>query len=199
VLQNGTPVANAVVEFVDDVAPRQSTTIPGGHYWFTTLAPGTTFSLTFRQSDNTRLTPASDITSLAQIKGTLPSLVNIIDLPDFEISINLNEMLFTLQTPADGATYSPSAISSINPIQFIWTVYSLGGPYHIELGPQGSDQPIWTSGQITSTNLFMWDGTLNDGTHITGGTYWWRVAVTKSLGNYFVVIFTHTYDLLFNP
>ncbi len=198
VLQNGTPVANVVVGFEDDVAPRQSTTNPTGHYWFTTLAPGTTFSLTFHQRDNTQLNPASGITSLARIRGTLPIQANIIDLPDFEISINLNGMIFELQTPMDGAAYSASVISSSNPIQFIWTLYSLGGSYHIEIGSQGSDQPLWTSSQIASTN-YMWDGTLSDGTHITQGTYWWRVAVTKSLGNYVVVIFTQPWDLVFNP
>lgn len=198
VLQNGTPVANVVVGFEDDVAPRQSTTNPTGHYWFTTLAPGTTFSLTFLQSDNPQLNPASNITSLARIRGTLPVGVDIIDLPDFEIGINLIGMLFELQTPVDGAAYSASAISSTYKLQFIWTLYSLGGSYHIEIGSQGSDQPLWTSSQIASTN-YPWDGTLSDGTHIIQGTYWWRVAVTKSLGNYVVVIFTQPRDLVFNP
>ena len=198
VLQNGTPVANVVVQFEDDVAPRKSTTNPTGHYWFTTLAPGTTFSLTFLQSDNPQLNPAPNITSLAMIRGTLPTGVNIIDLPDFEIGINLNGMVFELQTPVDGAAYSASGTGSTVPLPFIWTLYGLGGSYHIELGPHGSDQRIWTSAQIASTN-YSWSGTLNDGTHITEGAYWWRVAVTRSLGNYVVVIFTQPWDLLFNP
>jgi len=198
VIKNGTPVANAVVEFQDDVAPRQSTTNSGGHYWFSTLAPGTTFSLTFNQGDNPQLTPASEIASLAWIEGTLPTGINTIDLPDFEISTYLNGMIFQLQTPVDGATYSAAAISSSNPIQFIWSLYNLGVSYHVELGPNASDQPIWTSSEAASNNL-MWNGTLDDGTHISQGAYWWRVAATKSLGNYTLVVYTQQWDILFNP
>jgi hypothetical protein len=45
----------------------------------------------------------------------------------------------------------------------------------------------------------MWNGTLDDGTHISQGAYWWRVAVTKSLGNYVLDIFSQQFDILFNP
>lgn len=186
------------MEFEDDVASRQSSTNPGGHYWFTTLAPGTAFSLTFNQNDNPQLTPAFDIASLAWIEGTLPTGVNTIDLPDFEISLNLNGATFDPQSPVDGAAYSASAISNSNPIQFTWSLYSLGGSYHVELGLHGSDQPIWSTGQIAEA-YYMWNGTLDDGTHISEGAYWWRVAVTKNLGNYVVVIFTQPWDILFNP
>lgn len=198
VIQNGTPIANVLVEFEDDVAPRSGTTNPGGHYSFMTLAPGTAFSLTFKQGDNPQLTPVSEIASLAWIEGTLPTGINIIDLPDIEVSINLNGMIFELQTPADGASFSAAVISQSNPIQFNWSLYNQGGSYHVELGPNGSDEPIWTSRQLATTNV-MWNGTLDDGTHISQGAYWWRVAVTKSLGNYVFVIFTQQFDILFTP
>jgi hypothetical protein len=198
VIQNGTPVANVVVEFQDDVAPRQSTTDSSGHYRFTTLAPGTTFSLTFNQGDNPQLTPVLEITSFAWIEGTLPTGINIITLPDFEVSINLNGMIFELQTPVDGATFSAAVISSSNPLQFIWSLSNLGESYRVELGPNGSDESVWISGQQASTNI-MWDGTLDDGTHISQGAYWWRVAVTKFPGNYVENIYTQKFDILFNP
>lgn len=198
VIQNGTPVANVVVEFADDVGPRQATTNPGGHYWFITLAPGTDFTLKFHQSDNPNLTPTSEVASLAWIEGTLPTGVNIIDLPDFDVSIDLNGMIFELQNPADTDSYSASSISTSNPIQFIWSLYNQGGSYHIELGPNGSDEPIWTSSQLASTN-YMWNGTLDDGSHISQGRYWWRVAATKSLSNYVLVIFTQQFHISFTP
>jgi hypothetical protein len=197
-VQNGTPVANVVVEFADDVATRKATTIFGGHYWFITLAPGTNFTLTFNQSDNLRLTPTPEVASLAWIAGTLPTGVNIIDLPDFEVSINLNGILFEPQTPADGTSYSASAISLSNPIQYNWSLYSQGGTYMVQLGPNGSDVPIWSSSQL-ALPTFMWNGTLDDGTHITQGTYWWRVSVTKSLGNYILVVFTQQFTIKFTP
>ena len=198
VVQNGTPVANVVVKFADDLAARQATTNPGGHYWFITLVPGASFTLTFNQSDNPRLSPTPEISSLAWIEGTLPSGVDIIDLPDFEVSTNLNGMIFELLTPPDGSSYSASAISASNPIQFNWSLYSLGGVYMVEVGPNGSDVPIWSSSQLAATS-YMWNGTLDDGTHITQGTYWWRVSVTKSLGNYILIVFTQQFHIQFNP
>lgn len=51
---------------------------------------------------------------------------------------------------------------------------------------------------LPSTNM-MWNGTLDDGTHISQGAYWWRVAATKSLGNYVQVIFTQQSDIQFTP
>jgi hypothetical protein len=200
VVQNGTPVANVVVEFADDIAPRQATTNPSGHYWFITLAPGANFTLTFNQSDNPRLTPTPEIASLAWIEGTLPTGVNIIDLPDFEVSINLSGMFFELFAPVNGSTFSASVISASNPIPFTWSLYSQGGTYMVQVGPDGSDVPIWSSNQLAATNYnYMWNGTLDDGTHITQGTYWWRVAATKSLGNYVLVIFTQQFHIQFNP
>ncbi len=198
VLQYGTPMANLVVEFKDDVASRKSTTNNSGHYWFTSLAPGTAFTLSFRKSDNNRLSPASEVAFLEIIEGNLRTGINPIDLPDLEVSLNLNNMMFELQSPADGATYSAAVISASNPIQFSWSLYNLGGVFRIELGPTGSDQPIWTSTQIASTN-YMWDGTLNDGTHITHGTYWWRVSATRSLVTYLEEVYAQPLNISFNP
>jgi hypothetical protein len=198
IVQNATPVANVLVTFADDTAPRQSRTDSGGHYSFTTLAPGTSFILTFNQTDNPNLTPPAEIASRIYIEGTLPQGVNPIDIPDMEISINLLGIIFEPQMPVDGAAYSASSINSSYPLQFIWTLYSLGGSYHVELGPNGSDEPIWTSPLLAASN-YSWDGTLDDGSHITQGSYWWRVSVTKSLGNYVEVIYTQPFDILFNP
>jgi hypothetical protein len=191
-------MANVVVKFADDVAQRQATTNPSGHYWFITLAPGTNFTLTFNQSDNLRLTPTPQVASLAWVEGILPTGVDIINLPDFEVSIFLNGMIFELQIPSDGSSYSASAISASNPILFNWSLYSQGGTYKVQLGPNGSDVPIWSSNQLAS-NTYMWDGTLDDGTHITQGSYWWRVSVTKSLGNYILVVFTQQFHIQFSP
>jgi hypothetical protein len=45
----------------------------------------------------------------------------------------------------------------------------------------------------------MWNGTLDDGSHISQGAYWWRVGVNKSLGNYKLKVYTPKWDLVFNP
>jgi hypothetical protein len=198
VLQNDTPVANVVVVFEDDTSARKAYTDASGHYWFTTHAPGTFFTLSFNQPDNPQLTPTDEIASLAWIEGNLPTGVDIINLPDFEISLNLNGSIFELQTPANDARFSAAAISSSNKIQFDWSSYNLGGSYHIELVSNDTDELVWSSNQLVPTT-FMWDGTLSDGTHITEGAYSWRVAVTKSSGIYVVIIFSQQRDLIFDP
>jgi hypothetical protein len=198
ILKNGTPVANVVVKFKDDVSPRQSTTDHGGHYWFTTLAPGSNFNLTFDQTDNPQLTPVADFASLGWIEGNLPRGSQIMELPDFELGLNLSGMIFQLQTPPDGSIYLATAISQNNPIQYYWSDYYQGEAYFVQLGPAGSDLPIWTSGDTTDTFL-MWNGTVDNGTHITPGSYWTRVAVRKSLGNYTVTIFSQEHHLVFSP
>lgn len=198
VVQNGTPVANVLVEFADDVSPRQTTTNSSGLYWFTTLAPEADFTLTFNQSDNLRLTPTAQVASLAWIEGALPTGVDIINLPDFEVSTNLNGMFFELLTPTNGFSFSASAISASNPIPFAWSFYYTGETYMVQLGQTGSNDSIWSSDQLSSTS-YMWNGTLDDGTHITQGSYWWEVSVTKPLANYILVVFTQQFQIQFNP
>ena len=198
IVQNGTPIANVVVEFTDDDPPRKRTTNSDGHYSFITLAPGTTFNLAFNQADNPHLTPVPEIASFAWIEGTLPTGDTSIELPDLEVSINIDGMIFRLVTPVDGASFSAAVISPSNPIQFTWTLYNQGNTYFIELGPNGNDEPVWISGDTTTTSL-MWNGILNDGSHISEGAYWWHVGVNKTLGNYELIAFTHEWDLIFNP
>jgi hypothetical protein len=198
VLQNSTPVANVKVSFSDDNPPRQGVTDQGGHYWFITLAPGTNFILQFSRVDNPQLTPAQQIAPLAWIEGNLPTGDEIITITDLEVSLNLEGVLFESQTPVDGTTYSATYINSNNPLQFNWTLYSQGEYYFIELGASGSDEPIWISDDTDLTSL-MWDGTLDNGNHVSEGTYWWRVGVRKSLEYLKLIVFTADKDLLFNP
>jgi hypothetical protein len=189
---------DVVVEFEDDVAPRQATTNSSGHYWFTTQAPGTHFTLTFLQSDNPDLTPTDEIASIAWIDGNLPTTMNPIELPNLELSLNLSGMLFQPQFPADGATFSASIISPSNPIQFVWTQYYQGESYFVQLGKAGEEDTIWNSEDTTSNNL-MWDGILDDGNQVASGAYWWRVTATKMSGAYSLNIVTQIQDILFNP
>jgi hypothetical protein len=198
VIQNGTPVENVVVEFADDAPPRKGTSSSGGHYSFITLAPGTTFTLAFKQVDNPQLTQVPEIAPLAWIEGTLPTGIDIIDLPDLEVSLNIEEMNFELLTPVDGTTFSAAIISATNPIQFVWTLYNEGDSYYVELGANGSEEPLWISNETALTN-WWWNGTLDDGSHISVGAYWWHVAVKKTLGNYDLIVFTQKSDLVFSP
>jgi hypothetical protein len=198
VVQKGSPIANVIVEFTDDDPARKAKTDSGGYFSFITLAPGTAFNLAFKQADNPQLTPVPEIASLARIEGTLPHGDNTIDLPDLEVSINIEGIIFSLVIPVDGATFSAKVISLSNPIQFSWTIYNQGDSYYSELGPHGDNEPVWISGNTTLTSL-MWNGILSDGSHISQGSYWWRAGVNKTLGNYELTAFTHEWDLIFNP
>jgi len=198
VIQNGTPVANAVVEFTDDTPARKRTTSSGGHYSFITLAPGTSFTLLFNQVDNPQITPVSEIASLAWIEGTLPTGIDTISLPDLEVSLNVGGINFEPQTPEDGATFPAAVISPANPLRFSWTLYNQGELYYVELGVNGSEDSIWTSPETVKDDWF-WNGLLDDGSHISEGNYWWRVGENKSLGDYKLIVYTQKWDLLFNP
>lgn len=198
VVHNSTQVANVVVSFSDDDPERQVKTNSGGHYNFTTLAPGTNFFLQFNRAQNPQVTPVAEVASLAWIEGTLPTGVDVISLPDLEVSLNLGGMIFELETPTDGSAYSAASIGPNNPIQFNWTLFNQGESYFVELGAAGSDEPLWVSDDITVTNL-MWNGTLDSGSHISAGSYWWRVGTSKPLASYYFYAYTPNNDILFNP
>jgi len=199
VVRNGIAVAGVVVAFKDDEASRLDTTDANGNYGFVTLAPGTSFTLAFYQVNNPQLTPASEIALTALIEGDLPIGANPIQLPDLEVSINLNGVMFELQGPADGTSYSAAAISLSNPIQFDWSLYYQAENYFVELGASGSDDVSWNSAEVVPTNL-MWDGTLGDGSHVTSGTYWWHAAAGKSLpGDYWFISYSQDLSIVFTP
>jgi hypothetical protein len=198
ILQNSTPVPNVVVSFTDDNPSRLSTTNSGGHYFFTTLAPGTSFTLQYTRADNPQIIPAAQVASLAWIVGTLPTGVNEIDLPDLDLSLNINGNLFELDTPVDGAAFSAAAIGPNNPLEFVWTSYEQGEYYFVELGLAGDDTPLWTSDTTAATDI-MWNGTLESDDHVSEGAYWWHVGVKKTVGAFDMFIFTPNNDLIFNP
>jgi hypothetical protein len=187
-----------VLAFADELAPRLDTSGAGGHYWFITHSPGTNFTLTFYQVNNPQFPSTSQVASLAWIEGNLPTGTNIIDLPDLEISTNLNGMVFEPEVPADGYSISAAAISPSNKIRFSWSLYSQGETYYVELGLVGSDQVLWTSPEVNASSL-MWDGTLDNESHISSGTYWWRVAAGKTLANYWFISYTQNRTINFTP
>jgi hypothetical protein len=198
VVKNSTPVANVVVSFKDDDPLRKGSTNSGGHYSFITLAPGTSFNLSFTQLDNPQITPNTDIVAFSRINGTLPVAIQIIDLPDLDISLIIDGLKFQLVTPLNGVSFSAAVISPVNPIQFIWTLYNEADSYHVELGRAGSDIVLWNSSETALTN-WMRNGLLDDGSHISAGNYWWRVVAKKTLGNYRFTASMQPFDIIFIP
>jgi hypothetical protein len=198
VVRNGAPVAGVSVSFRDDQPPRSFITDSQGRYWFTTYAIGIDFLLSFEQSANPQYTSATPIASTALLYGYLPSGSTVITLPDLEISLVLNGQSFEPTTPLDGATFNAANITSANPIQFVWTTYNQAEYYYVELSPSASDEILWGSENTTSTNA-MFNGSLDDDTQISAGTYRWFVAANRAINDYYLVIYTQPRSLVINP
>jgi hypothetical protein len=198
VVQNGTPLAGITVEFRDDQPARTAVTDSEGRYWFKTMAIGADFTLTFDQTANPQLTTSTPIAYIALMYGYLPAGSQVISLPDLEISLVLNGQTFEATSPADGAAYSAATITSANPVPFVWTAYNQADMYYVELTTAETDEILWGSENTTSTTV-MFDGTLDDGTNISAGSYRWLVAASRPTGNYRLVVYTRPRSLLVNP
>lgn len=198
VVQNGAPVAGVSVSFRDDQPPRTFVTDSQGRYWFTTYAIGVDFLLSFEQSANPQYASTTTIASTALLYGYLPSGSTVITLPDLEISLVLNGQSFDPTTPLDGAVFNSANITSANPIQFVWTTYNQAEYYYVELSPTATDEILWGSENTVSTST-MFNGSLDDGTQISTGTYRWFVAANRTINDYSLVIYTQPHSLVINP
>ena len=198
VVQNNTPLAGVVVSFRDDQPTRTAVTDAQGRYWFTTLAIGIDFVLTFEQATNPQLASSTQIASTALIYGYLPASGTVVNLPDLEISVMLNGQIFEPTIPVDGAVFSAANITTSNPIQLVWTTYPQVEYYYAELSRLDTDELLWGSENTTSTNV-MFDGTLDDGTKITAGSYYWVVAANRPSGDYTLTIYSQLRDIVINP
>ncbi len=198
VVLNGSPIAGVSVSFRDDQPTRSSLTDAQGHYWFTTYAIGVDFLLSFEQRNNPQYSPTTLFASTALLYGYLPSGSSVITLPDLEISLVLNGQSFEPALPIEDATYSSTVITSANPIQFTWTSYYQAVFYYVELSPSDNDLLLWGSENATSTNV-MFNGTLDDGTHIAAGTYDWFVAANRAVNDYTLTVYTPPRSLVINP
>jgi hypothetical protein len=198
VLQNNAPLAGVIVSFQDDQPARTAVTDAQGRYWFTTLAIGVDFVLAFEQSANPQLASSTQIASTALMYGYLPTSGTVVNLPDLEISLMLNGQIFEPSSPVDGAVFSAANITTSNPIQLMWTTYPQVEYYYAELSRLGTDELLWGSENTTSTNV-MFDGTLDDGTKITAGSYYWVVAADRLSGDYTLTIYSQLRDIVINP
>jgi len=198
VVLNGVPVPGISVSFRDDQPTRSDITDSQGRYWFTTYAIGVDFLLSFEKGENPQYTPSTLFASTALLYGYLPSGSSVITLPDLELSLVLNGQVFEPTSPIEGATYSTTIITGANPIQFAWTSYNQAEFYYVELSPGDSDLLLWGSENTTSTNV-MFNGTLDDGTHIAAGTYYWFIAANRSINDYTLTVYTQPHSLVIIP
>ena len=197
-VQNGTPVAGVTVSFRDDQPARTVVTDALGRYWFTTQAIGVDFAITFEQAANSQFSTSIQVASTALMYGYLPTGSTVISLPDLEISLVLDGQTFEALTPVDGAAFNATNITDANPIQFTWSSYNQVEYYYVELYDPETDQILWGSEDLTSTNV-MFDGTLDDSTQIVSGSYYWMVIANRPVGDYRLTVYSQPRDLLINP
>jgi hypothetical protein len=198
VVQNGTPLSGVTVSFIDDQPSRSAVTAADGQYWFTTLAIGASFTLSFNLDENLQLSPSAQLASTAFLQGFLPGSSPVINLPDLEISLLLDGHSFEPLSPLDGAGFDRDVIAPPNPIQFTWTTYNFADYYFVELRTSEKDEVLWTSPRTTSTNV-MFDGELDDGTHIPADTYAWFVIASRPAGIYRLTVYTLPREMVITP
>ena len=192
------PLQADVLLFRDDQPSRLAATDDQGRYWFTTTAIGVDFTLTFEQATNPQLANSTQVAWTALLYGYLPSSGTVINLPDLEISVVLNGQTFEPVSPADGTAYSATNITIANPIQLLWSMYPQVEYYYTELYNTSNNDLLWGSENTTSTNI-MFDGTLDDGTQITAGNYYWTVAANLPAGGYRLIIYSQVREIIINP
>ena len=198
VLLNGTPLAGLTLSFVDDQPARNAVTNAEGRYWFTTYALGADFTILFEQSANPQLPASNQRASIAILQGVIPSGSQVISLPNMELSLVIEGQTFELLTPANEAAYSAAVITAANQIQFSWSTYNQADLYYVELEDNDTDEIVWSSDDTTDTYV-MFDGTLDNSTHITQGIYTWMAAASRPLTSYRLTVYAQPRSLVMNP
>jgi hypothetical protein len=117
-----------------------------------------------------------------------------VHLPDFEISL----LGFGQVGPDPYVAVSAEAISDANPIVFEWTAYPQAVVYWVDLSFGEELEAVWQSDLLEGTSV-PFDGTLDDGSHVQPGEYWWGVGVQQELGAYTVTKYGYQQRLAVEP
>jgi hypothetical protein len=188
VVRDGTPVGAGIVVELEDHDNVTTTTDADGHYTFDIVSLEGAFSVVFAQEWNTQLYTTDQVASWAWLDGVAPSDVLTIELPDLEISLEVNSQTFGQVTPAAGASSSAGQISPENPLRFEWTPYPGAMRYWVDLGRENAVTPVWQS-YLTLFTSTSFNGILDDGNTITAGAYWWSVGAQKQISIYKLTVY----------
>jgi hypothetical protein len=184
VVRDGASVGAGIVVELEGRDPARTTTTTtdvDGRYTFDSASLEGTFDVVFAYEWNTQRYTADQVASWAWLEGEAPSDDAGIELPDLEISLEVDSERFEQVAPAAGASFSTGQISPRTPLTFEWTPYSGASFYWVDLGREGEATPVWQS-LLTFGTTSSFNGTLNDETSITAGTYWWSVGAQKQIG-----------------
>jgi hypothetical protein len=188
VVRDGASVGAGTTVELEGRDTVRTTTDANGRYAFDSAALEGTFSVVFAHEWNAQQYTTDQVASWAWLEGDAPSDDSGIALPDLEISLEVNAERFEPVAPAAGASFSTREISSRTPLTFEWTPYSGATRYWVDLGAEGEMTPVWQS-LLTFLTSSSFNGTLNDETTITAGTYWWSVGARKQIGAYQLFVY----------
>jgi hypothetical protein len=203
VVRDGASVgAGTVVQLreIDDAgtttATTTTTTDADRRYAFDSTSLEGTFNVEFAQAWNEQY-EVGEVASWAWLEGEAPSDGAGIELPDLEISLEVNAEMFEQVAPAAGASFSTGQITPRTPLTFEWTPYSGASLYWVDLYRKGETDPVWQS--LLPLTYSSFNGTLNDKTSITAGTYWWSVGAQKQIGAFELFVYGWPRALIIEP
>ena len=107
-----------------------------------------------------------------------------VELPDFEIGL----LGFEQVNPPTGASFSASEISAQTPLTFEWAPYPGASAYWVDLTKGDGLTQVWQSALVDTTSV-AFDGTLDGGSHVTAGTYWWGIGARGDVGSYHLAVY----------
>lgn len=194
------PIANVTITLevilsTQDTVVMTTTSDNNGAFQFEVNYTEKSYNVVFSLESNPQLTPASDYVAWSWIES---ELIDDIEIPDLEISSAPDGDLFEQSQPPNNGSYSASQISFQNPLTFEWNSYPQGEQYWVDLGRQGEERTLWSS--LAVMDLFVdFDGTLDDDTKISQGTYWWAVGSLQSPPGFRIFTYTHDWTLVISP
>jgi hypothetical protein len=196
-VKDGAPVEAGVTVKLEDQAyaiVATATTDAQGAYTFdnlTALGPG--LNVLFAQEWNERYN-VDEVVSWAWLGPFTISRGATVRVPDLEISL----LGFEPVSPPSGAFFSASEISAQNPLTLEWVPYPAASAYWVDLTKGDDLNRVWQSTLVDTTHV-PFDGTLEDGSHVTADTYWWGVGARKDVGDYQLTVYGYLPTLAITP
>jgi hypothetical protein len=197
IVRDGASVGAGTVVELEGRDTARATTDANGRYAFDSASLEGTFNVVFAHELNAQYT-ADQVASWAWLEGEAPSDDAGVELPDLEISLEAGSERFEQVAPAAGASFSAGQISPRTPLTFEWKPYAEATSYWVDLGREGDAAPVWQS-LLTSRTSTSFNGTLNDETSITAGTYWWSVGAQTQMGEFEFFVYGWPRALIIEP
>jgi hypothetical protein len=181
VVKDGIPVEAGVTVKLEDpnyTVVGTANTDAQGVYTFDGLTVSSAeFNVLFSKEFNERYDDA-EVVSWTWL-GPVTVSETTTELPDFEVGLLSFEQIH----PPPEESLSVDEISAQNLLTFEWTPYPGASVYWVDL-MQGDDLNLVWQSPFVDTTAVGFNGTLDDDSHITPGTYWWGVGASKEVGEY---------------